>query len=65
MYKVQNILDILPVQRCIRDMFVANGIGNSYYIDFTKQDTDAIFKSPSFRKFANILTDTHAILKKI
>ncbi len=52
-------------QRFIQDLLIANGIGNTNYIQFVKQDTDAIFKSSTFRKFANTLTDTHAIIKKI
>jgi hypothetical protein len=49
-------------QYFIRDMLVANGVSDPSYIEFVKQDTEAIFKgSPFFRKLATTATSLGAV----
>ena len=53
-------------QMFIRDMFMSNGIGDADDLEFVMQDTKYIFEnSPKLRKFANVLTDTGALLRKL
>lgn len=49
-------------QDFIKAMFVSNGITDDRYIEFIKQDTEAIFKNnANLRKLANNVTDAAAI----
>jgi len=53
-------------QMFIRDIFQSNGIGTSEDLQFVKQDTNYIFNnSKHLRKFANVITDTAAISRKM
>lgn len=53
-------------QMFIRDIFLSNGIGTNEDLQFVKQDTNYIFNnSKHLRKFANVLTDTAAIGRKM